>query len=648
MKAFARIYATALAALLIGANARAQSWLKPLSRDAERELGEISAALERCPEKPAIQSVANVGFHSSFAPERYAARWVQVDLGREVEVDSVMVVPACIDGSGAYGFPTGFRIETSTDALLSEPERLAEITVEDPASPLPYLVAASGRKARYVRFTALGLVPQPRLNSRFIFCLGELLVFSGGRNVALQCKVLAPMTVETLPTWSPRHLVDGSYALGIPAHPLSPQTNGWHSEIFTQPDSESWVQVDLGRTFHLDEICLIPAHPRDYPDRTGFGFPRRFLLQSSLSDDFARGTVVFDGRSADMVSPGDTRVAFAHGGRPARFIRVTASRLWERNADFVFALGELEAFEAARNVAEAAAVTASDSTSTAFWNPRFLVDGQGGTGQLQPEETWLSGLDRRRVLSQRREALLRERAEGMVRVRERFLWLSGALGLAALATVGIVVHRGRASRARALEVLRQQISRDLHDEIGSSLCSIRLMAELSRTAARERPSSEALAEISRLAESGTEALRDMVWLLKEGDRPKIGVLVEKMRSVAGSLLVKVRWSLKAEEAPVELVAPLPFHRDVLFVFREALHNVVKHSGAASVVICFQWADGAVRLSIADDGCGFDHARPVTGDGLANMRYRAAQLKGTLSVETPPEQGTVIVLQMPAP
>jgi signal transduction histidine kinase len=609
---------------------------------------EVAAELERCPERPALQSVANVGFHSSFAPQKNAARWVQVDLGREITVDSVVVVPACIDGSAAYGFPTTFRIETSTDALLSEPERLAEISVEDPASPLPYQVAGGGRKARYVRFTALGLVPQPRLNSRFIFCLGEMLVFSGGRNVALQCKVLAPMTVETLPTWSPRHLVDGSYALGIPALPLSSQTNGWHSEIFTQQDAESWVQVDLGRPFDLDEICLIPAHPRDYPDRAGFGFPRRFVLQSSLSSDFPPGSTVFDGRSADLVSPGDNRVAFAHGGRPARFIRVTASRLWERNADFVFALGELEAFEGARNVAGDAAVTSSDSTLTQFWSPRFLVDGQGGTGWLQPEETWLSGLARRRLLSQRRDELMRQRTEGLARVRERVLWLSGTLGLAGLAIVGFAIRRSRASRARDIEVLRRQISRDLHDEIGSSLCSIRLMAEMSRTSGGERPSSEALAEISRLAESGTEALRDMVWLLKEGDRPKVGVLLEKMRAVAASLLVKIHWSLEAGGVPVDCAAPLPFHRDVLFVFREALHNVVKHSSAASVAIRLEWAADEVRLSVADDGRGFEDGGPVTGDGLANMRHRAAQLKGTFTVQSGPGRGTLLVLKVPTP
>jgi signal transduction histidine kinase len=358
--------------------------------------------------------------------------------------------------------------------------------------------------------------------------------------------------------------------------------------------------------------------------------------------------MVFDGRHSDTVSPGDTRVAFALGGRPARYIRITALRLWERSADFVFALGELEAFEGGANVARHAVVTASDSTRTGAWDPRFLVDGEGGSGTLQPEESWLAGLARRRVLSLRRGELLRQKDEAAALVRERLLTLSGGLALLALASVGLVIRRSHAARARELEVLRQQISRDLHDEIGSSLCSIRLMAELSGATGQGRPPAEALSEISQLAQSGTEALRDLVWLLKEGSRPKVGVLLEKMRAVAGALLVNVRWSFDAVEVPLEAVAPLSFHRDVLFIFREALHNVVKHAGAPSVEIHFGWSPGTASLSITDSGCGFDASGGAPGDGIENMRHRARQLQGTLILGSRPGGGTRLELKIPTP
>jgi hypothetical protein len=208
--------------------------------------------------------------------------------------------------------------------------------------------------------------------------------------------------------------------------------------------------------------------------------------------------------------------------------------------------------------------------------------------------------------------------------------------------------RGRIVRLRELEMLRQQISRDLHDEIGSNLCSIRLMAEMSAGGGTERISSEAMAEIRHLAEAGTESLRDMVWLLKEGGQPRIGVLLEKMRAVAGGLLVHMHWSFDAAEAPAEAVAPLSFHRDVLFILREALHNVVKHSGAQSVAIQFSWSGALATLSVEDSGHGFDPECAPDGDGIENMRHRAEQLKGTLLLESRPNAGTRVVLKVPTP
>lgn len=648
MNAFYSRCAAAVIALLLCRSVSAQTWLSSGIHKIESQILEVGRELEQCPVIPSIQVTSNAGFHSGFAPRMDSARWVQVDLGEEYTIDSVVVVPASINGAGAYGFPNKFRIETSRDALLSEPELLVETTVEDPSSILPHFVTTGGRRARYVRFTALSLAPQPRLNSRFIFCLGELLVFSGGRNVALQGAVLAPNSVETLPTWSPKHLVDGSYALGIPALPIGSASNGWHSQIFQQPNTEVWVQVDLGGPRTLDEIRLIPAHPRDYPDRTGFGFPLRFKIETSLSENFSESSMVFDCRHADFANPGDTKVAFPLASHAARFIRMTAVKLWERSSDFVFALGELEAYEGRENIARAARVVASDSTNHVSWKPELLVDGIGGAGMLLDEETWLQGLSQRRLLLAKRELFTRWQIEEAKQVQTRTGGLSVGFVVLTFGVIGLLVLRGRALRRRELEILRQQISRDLHDDVGSNLCSIRLMAEMSGTTEDGRLPAEVLSEISLMAEAGTESLRDMVWLLKEGGQPKIGILVEKMRSVAGALLLNMDWSFRSEGVPAEVVAPLSFHRDLLFILREALHNVVKHAGAPSVDIQLRWTVAGVELSVADTGRGFDPNHPSGGDGIENMRYRAGQLRGTLLMERHPNGGTHLVVKIPKP
>jgi len=614
----------------------------------ETQLFEIDRELAQCPEIPPLQVVSNAGYHSGFAPTLDAARWIQLDLGNEYAIDSVVIVPACINGAGAYGFPGKFRVETSRDVLMSESELLLETTVEEPSSILPHCINAGGVRARYVRFTALSLVPQPRMTSRFIFCLGEILVFSGGRDVALQAAVLAPNSVETLPTWSPKHVVDGSHGLGIPSSPLDSGSNGWHSQIFRAQNSECWVQVDLGGVHTLDEIRLIPAHPRDYPDRAGFGFPLRFKIEVSLTPTFSEPALVFDGANVDFANPGETQVAFPCPRSPIRYLRVTAQKLWERSGDFVFALGELEAFEGRQNIARNAVVTASDSTTSSAWRPSFLVDGIGGAGMLQDDAAWLHGLSRRRLLLEKREELIRIQKQEIKNSQERSGRMAQGFVVLAVGSIALLFLRGRITRAREIEVVRQQISRDLHDDVGSNLCSIRLMAEMSCSEKSLRPAEDVLSEIRTLAEKSTESLRDMVWLLKERGQPGVETLVEKMRGVAGALLVGMEWNFTIKIIPAEAVAPISFHRDILFVFREALHNIVKHSGASSVEIQFSWNPSGVEMCVVDRGCGFDPKNSLAGDGIENMRYRTGHLNGTLLIDSRVGEGTRLVFKMPKP
>ena len=248
------------------------AWLNGEIGKVEEQRQVLESALTALPASPMPQPHERAGFHSGFAPRSDVVRWVQVDLGMERALDAVVVVPAMLGAAEAYGFPRRFRVDASNDPLFADSVPLLDQTGAD-VTPLlaPWHMAAHEVKARYVRFTATKLSPQPGMSARFIFCFGEILVFSGGRNIALGCEVFAPNAVETLPTWSPKHLVDGTYALGLPVRSgAGKYSNGWHSGISSTADATKWVQVDLGSKQRLDEIRLIPAHPRDYPDRFGF------------------------------------------------------------------------------------------------------------------------------------------------------------------------------------------------------------------------------------------------------------------------------------------------------------------------------------------------------------------------------------------
>jgi hypothetical protein len=165
------------------------------------------------------------------------------------------------------------------------------------------------------------------------------------------------------------------------ALPIEPSeassTLGYHSQIMPTPDSVKWVQIDLGRSQTLEEIVLVPAHVvyGGHPG-PGFGFPPRFKVE--LSDDPAFGTsqMLADEMAADYPHPGDTPYRIAAQGKSGRYIRVTATRLWKRTDDWIFALSELLAFADGRNVAANCDVTALDSIEAPpGWAKKNLVDG---------------------------------------------------------------------------------------------------------------------------------------------------------------------------------------------------------------------------------------------------------------------------------
>ncbi len=172
----------------------------------------------------------------------------------------------------------------------------------------------------------------------------------------------------------------GVLARSGPAGP-SP-SNGWHSGIAAAANMEKWVQVDLGKSVPIDAVHLIPARPTDFPDTPGFGFPVRFHVDASDEAAFAHSVSIADQTKSDFPNPGDAPVIFRTGPTKARYVRVTAERLWKRTGDYVFALAELQVESGAKNVARGAVVSSLDSIEAGRWSRRYLVDGYNSRSPL--------------------------------------------------------------------------------------------------------------------------------------------------------------------------------------------------------------------------------------------------------------------------
>lgn len=613
--------------------------------------GLTSAALVSKPPLPPPQAHEHAGFHSGFSPAADAVRWVQVDLGKETPIDRVVVMPAYFgatsEGTGPYGWPARFRIDASRDAEFADAVTLFDGTSQDqPSRVAPFVADGEGVKARYVRFSATQLARQPRSQNRYMFCLGEMMVFAQGTNVALHASVTSTRSIDTPPTWSAAHLVDGWTTLGIPAipDPAHPPGNGWHSGISFRADAARWVQVDLGSSVPLEEVRLYPAHPPDFPDRPGFGFPRRFRLECSDVADFANAQVIADHTKADFPNPADNVVTFRIAQTKARFIRLTATQLWQRNEDFVFALAEMEVLSSGKNVAMGMPISFLDETSTGSWNRTRLVDGEVAQGRLVEPLSWYQQLAERVTFEEDLLKLEAARTAALALAHERALWIGGALVMFALVTGFAMMLQGRQERRRELEALRQRIARDLHDEVGSHLGSISLAGEL---ALRQQDLGEetrlALDEMQRSAKQAAESMRGILWLVREGGEPSLPRLMEALRESAAAQLHGIDWKLQVKEPATDHTASLEFHRHVFLFFKEAMHNIARHSQATEVRMVAGWKENTFDLYIHDNGAGFDVQRKGDGSGLANMQHRAESLRGRMELATMPGGGTTITL-----
>jgi signal transduction histidine kinase len=75
------------------------------------------------------------------------------------------------------------------------------------------------------------------------------------------------------------------------------------------------------------------------------------------------------------------------------------------------------------------------------------------------------------------------------------------------------------------------------------------------------------------------------------------------------------------------------------MFKEILHNIAKHARATRVRILVKVSSNQFRLSVEDDGAGFDESQVRRGNGLKNLRRRAADLRGELQIQSQPGRGS---------
>ena len=508
-----------------------------------------------------------------------------VDLGREVIPDEIILFPARLPtdapGSDASnGFPPAVTVEIADEVTFARPIRLVRWSEETDgaATRLPFLrISGNGASGRFVRVSVTGSRERGTGRGNF-FTLGEIVVLEKGANVALHRSVTTTASIENAPRWQVSNLTDGFlWCLPFAGKAESP-SNGYHSLIETSGATPpKWVEVDLGGDAVIDGIHLFPAHPRDFADTAGFGFPPRFRVTGRSASGVE--TVIFDSGEAPYRNPGAAAVILPGTRGAVRYLRVEALELWRRTDDYIFAIAELQAWSAGGNVAAGKNVTAADATTTGLWRLEALTDGFSSRNDLTSWQAWLDALSEREELETRAGALAILVEKNREQTLRRWLYSAGlAVVLIALGAV-IVILAQRRRAVLAAEELKRRIAGDLHDELGASLSHLTLQSDLARSRIGESdPVAERLASISDSARETLDNMRDVVWLLA----PVAGSwtdLETRMENIAERLLEGVAHRFESEGHPPAGSPPIEWAREIVLFLKESLTNAQKHAGA---------------------------------------------------------------------
>jgi ligand-binding sensor domain-containing protein/signal transduction histidine kinase len=210
-------------------------------------------------------------------------------------------------------------------------------------------------------------------------------------------------------------------------------------------------------------------------------------------------------------------------------------------------------------------------------------------------------------------------------------------------------YRIRLMQVLQLQRIRTDIARDLHDDIGSTLSSISMMSRMAaeeRLASGDKPA-EVLGTIARASQQAMELMGEIIWSINPANDKMENILI-RMREYAGETLEAADIRLVFEAAGLEgqLQLPLRKRRHFLLIFKEAVNNLAKYSHATRALIRITGREHALHLLVEDNGIGLTANRRTGGNGLRNMRERAAALGGQFSISAGREGGTAIRVSIP--
>jgi signal transduction histidine kinase len=238
------------------------------------------------------------------------------------------------------------------------------------------------------------------------------------------------------------------------------------------------------------------------------------------------------------------------------------------------------------------------------------------------------------------------------RLEDEDLMLSLAASAATAVHTARSVTEERLTHALdAAELERSRWARDLHDETLQGLAGLQLLLSSALRKgdadARESAMTQAVEHIGNEIVS----LRNLITELRPAELDELGLhsaleALADRRSTRDRFEVALAIDLAGDDGGGDRRLPANVESTIYRLVQEALTNAAKHAQPTRVDVRVACRQNAVELVVSDDGAGFDVTAATTGFGLVGMRERVALVRGSFQIESDPETGTTLRVQVP--
>jgi signal transduction histidine kinase len=217
-----------------------------------------------------------------------------------------------------------------------------------------------------------------------------------------------------------------------------------------------------------------------------------------------------------------------------------------------------------------------------------------------------------------------------------------------IAGILYVFYQYRISQLLHLQQVRNSISADLHDELGSTLSGISIMGSLVKKEISDQPTSSALVE--RIMEDVRQisgSLDDIVWNISPKN-DSLSSLIARMTRYASELFEakQIAFKFDVPEQLEDIKLSMEQRRNIYLIFKESVNNLVKYSKCTQAFVSIRMDKRSIVMMVKDNGVGFNPNASTDRNGIRNLKARAHSLRGVLDIQSSQDQGTSITLEFP--